>query len=112
MVSCAAVLGLSGRPHIPEHEAILLLRCQVFIIELSLGRHQVVHLMMRAARQQADKAETLICGISFGSVAVTVRSSPFCNGLVFVVQTLVTVHRLGPSWNPSGAWQRACARCR
>jgi hypothetical protein len=24
----------------------------------------------------------------------------------------VTVHRLGPSWNPSGAWQRACARCR
>jgi len=57
MVSCAAVLGLSGRPHIPEHEAILLLRCQVFIIELSLGRHQVVHLMMRAARQLADKAE-------------------------------------------------------
>ena len=36
----------------------------MFIIELSLDHHQVVHLMMRAARQQADKAEPLICWIS------------------------------------------------
>jgi hypothetical protein len=83
----------------------------VFIIELSLDHHQVVHLMMRAARQQADKAEPLICWISFGSVAVTVRSSPFCNWLAFV-STPGDRSSPRPKLEPSGIWQRACARCR